>query len=126
MTSNLPARAGTVRDTTWKNRRLGSTLLLSNADVELLNSLHPLCAVCNKPVETLSWRRDIAEPWVVFTATCHGATEETVVPFSQFHEIMAGAIQGAKAFDMPVLTYDEVLQRAALEVLQTKKAFRNG
>jgi hypothetical protein len=123
MPDNLPSRPGATRDRTWQTRRLGSHLLLSQADIELLNSLKPICAVCDRQVEALSWRRSINQMSVIFTVTCHGATEDTEVPFTRFHEIMAGAIQGAKAFGGAVLTHDEALQRAALKQLQSRKSF---
>lgn len=125
MTDALPAPAGATRDRTWEYRCMGDNLLLSQADIALLDALKPRCAVCNRQVNSLTWRRDISEPWVVFTVHCHGATEDTVVPFSRFHEIMAGAIQGAKAFGEPILTHEEAFHRAALKVIQEKKAFDN-
>jgi hypothetical protein len=108
MTDNLPARAGVTRDKTWRDRRMGENLLLSQADIDLLNSLKPRCAQCNKQIDTISWRRSMDQLSVIFTVRCHGAVEETEVPFSRFHEIMNGAVQGAEAFrDPPLLEHDK-------------------
>jgi hypothetical protein len=120
---SLPSRPGATRDRTWQTRRLGNHLLLSQADIELLNSLKPICAVCNKQVEALSWRRSINQMSVIFTVTCHGATEDTEVPFTRFHEIMAGAIQGAKAFGTAMPSDDQIMAQALLDIRQDRKAF---
>jgi hypothetical protein len=126
MTDNLPSRPGEARDRTWDTRRMGNHLLLSQADIALLDSLKPICAVCNKRIDTLSWRRSIGQLSVIFTVQCHGASEDTEVSFAKFHEVMAGAVQGAKAFGGPVLTYDEACDRMALKQLESRKVFNAG
>lgn len=123
MTDNKPpARAGEFRDSTWVFRRLRGNLLLSQADLALLESIKPRCAKCNKQVDTLSWRRDFADPLVVvFTVSCHGAMENTRVPFSKFHELMQGAVHGAEAF--VVDQQDKIYQETVRQVLNEKDAF---
>jgi hypothetical protein len=123
VTSNLPSRPGTTRDRTWEHRRMGSHLLLSQADIDLLNAIKPVCAVCDKLVDTISWCRSINQQSVVFTVTCHGATEDTEVPFSRFHEIMAGAVQGAKAFGEKVSPNNQIVAQALLESTQDRDTF---
>lgn len=97
--SKVPATAGSTRDDTWRYRRLGGSLLLSEDDLRLLDSLRPVCARCGGPVCAFSWSRpSLAERSVRFRAECHGAVEEQDVPFDDLPAIMAGGVQGAQAF----------------------------
>ena len=98
---NLPGR----RDPTWLTRRLGSSLLLSEADRFMLDSMRPRCAKCGKPVETFSWTN--AGNAVLFTAKCHGEVEETRVSFDAFPVLMAAGVHGGEAFAAPKQIGDE-------------------
>ncbi len=97
---NLPARPVDVRrDTTWRNRRMGDNLLLSQADIELINSIRPRCAKCGRPVDVISWTRPMDRPFHVrFTVECHGESETTSVSFDDLPLLLGGAVQGAEAF----------------------------
>jgi hypothetical protein len=93
-----PALPGATRDRTWANRRLGEYLLLSEADIALINALKPHCAVCNRPVERIAWFRTIDHRAITFVIQCHGATEETKIHFDDLPALMQGGVQGAVAF----------------------------
>ncbi len=93
----VPAISG-HRDRTWATRRLGNTLLLSEADRLLLATIRPRCAHCGKPVETMSWVRVPKKNAVLFRVECHGAADEMLVGFDLLPVILAGAVQGAEVF----------------------------
>lgn len=101
--NNTPANSSDVRDRTWLSRRLGRTLLLSEADRLLLQALWPRCVRCDKRVDNMTSAIDPSNTvFVVFTASCHGQTENTRVHFQDFPKIMAYGVQGAEAFTGPI------------------------
>lgn len=86
------------RDTTWLTRRLESSLLLSQADVALLNALRPRCAACGRLVDVFSWTREGKDRTITFRAECHGQVEENRVTFDMLPAVMAAGVQGGEAF----------------------------
>lgn len=103
MSVQVPARAGESRDRTWETRRMGRSLLLSEADLAALNAMRPRCARCDKPVESLSWTLVPPGMSVAFRAGCHGAVEETTVALADMHVLLGHGVQGAEAFREPNL-----------------------
>ena len=92
------------RDRTWETRKLGSTLLLSEADRLLLDALRPRCVKCGKPVERMMWTLIPGNYAVLFRVECHGAADEMLVGFDMLPAILSGAVQGAEVFrDVPKL-----------------------
>lgn len=104
MTQEL-SKPGSNRSSAWNNRRLDTLLLLSHADIELLNSLRPRCVQCNRLVDRFFWYRSVSELMIVFEAECHGKIEKTHVTFAMLPAIMLGGVHGGEAFtDEPRLT----------------------
>lgn len=98
--SKPPARSGTTRDRTRAYRRLAGNVLLSEADVELLNALKPRCWVCDNPVRGMFWgRKSIMDMSLTFTIECHGETEEAVITLDNIPALLSGGVQGAVAFE---------------------------
>jgi hypothetical protein len=91
------------RDTTWKYRRLSGSLLLSQADIEMLNVLRPLCGRCHKPVEEFAWNHSPAGRAMQFHIECHGEKMSMSVGFDEIPTIMLGGVQGAVVFAEPKL-----------------------
>lgn len=102
-----PLNHSNHRDTTWQYRRLESTLLLSQADMALLESLRPRCARCKKPVEQFVWGRSPTGHAMLFHVECHGEKMDMSVGFNEVPAIMLGGVQGAEVFGEPKLIGDE-------------------
>lgn len=94
------------RDTTWFNRRLGGTLLLSEADTAFLSSMRPRCAKCNRLVEFISWAM-LSGRRIRFTVMCHGATEVMDIGFDDLPSLMVGGVHGGIAFTEKPMLRDE-------------------
>jgi len=100
MTTDI-ARVGQTRSSTWANRRLVNSLLLSQEDIELLNSFRPRCVKCNRLVDVFGWTRAIGQGSIKFRVECHGAVEETAVSFDMLPALMQGGVHGGEAFREP-------------------------
>jgi len=69
------------------------------------NEIFPICALCNKPVESIVWSTDL-NGRARYIAKCHGDTEVTEIDLFDLKD-MTGPLRGVIAFaPKPKLTVE--------------------
>jgi hypothetical protein len=99
----LPESARRHAERVQQDRQPAPLPAITPAEAEGILAIWPRCAVCQRPVEKLSWTADPGTDALTFTVRCHGAVEHTSIPRAA---ALRGEmpIAGGMAFAAPAIT----------------------